>query len=98
MAVPDELPRLVVRRCETQPDEDVIQPAFELREQVFAGDAFLPDGLLEVGPKLVLENAVNPLHFLFFAKLKAVSDDLRLAIAPVLARREIASFRWRRKA
>src|SRR5688572_16209208 len=90
MPVANELPRLVVCRCETQPDDDVVEPALELGQQFLAGDAFPPDSLLEIGAKLAFENAVHSLHLLFFSKLEAVSDNLGLAGVPVLTRRDVA--------
>ncbi len=81
-----------------KPHEDVIQAPFQLREQVFAGDALLASGLLEVRAELVLENAVHPLHLLLLAQLQSVSDDLRLAIPAVLARAGSFVSRWRRTA
>ena len=89
MTVTYELPGLSMRRRETKADEDVVQPALELGEQVFAGDALLPHGLFEIGAELVFEHAVDAFYFLFFAQLEAVSDNLRLSIAPMLARSKV---------
>ena len=88
----DQLPRLRVGCGKTKAHENVIQTALELGQQVLAGNAFLTDGALKIGSELVLEDSVDALHFLFFAELKPISDDLRLSIPAVLAGREISLF------
>src|SRR5437870_3852973 len=90
MAVPNKLPGLGVGRSKTQPHENVVQSPLELSQEIFSGDAFLPDGLLEVGPELILEYAVNTLHLLLLAQLEPVSDDFRFAIVAVLSWSEVS--------
>src|SRR5215831_18667612 len=90
MPLAHDLPRLSVRCCKAEPHEHVIQPPFQLRQQVFACNAFLTDGFLEVRSELVFENAINALHLLLLAELEPISDDLCLTIAPVLPRSKIA--------
>ena len=88
----DELPGLRVRTRESQAHQNVIQPAFELSKQVFSGNTLLPDGPFEIATELIFEDAVHALHLLFFAKLQAVSDDLRFTALTVLPRGEISLF------
>src|SRR5262245_41843219 len=88
----NKLSRLRVRCREPEAYKNVVQTAFELRQQVFTGDAFLSDSFLEVRTELILEHAVNTLHFLFLAQLKAVSHDFRFSIATVLSWRKVSFF------
>src|ERR1051326_7275194 len=78
MAMPDELARLRMCRSKTEPYKYVIQPPLQLCQQVFSGHAFLPHRLLEIRPELIFENAVNALHFLFFAQLQSDRKSTRL--------------------
>ena len=86
----DQLPRLRPRRRQAQAVDDVVQPPLEQLQQRFAGDAARALGLLEVAAELVLEHAVDALHFLLLAQLQAVAGELRLARLAVLAGREVA--------
>src|SRR5205823_7956591 len=90
MSMPDELSGLCMRCGEAETDQNVVQPAFKLRQQVFARYAFLPDCLFEIGSKLILEYAVNTLHLLLLAQLKSVSDDFRLPVVAVLTWGEVS--------
>src|SRR4030095_3856557 len=88
----DQLPRLIVSRCKTQPHDHVVEAPFQLRKQMFTGDSLLPRRLFEIGTELVFEYAVDPLHLLLLSQLQAVSHNLRLAIAAVLSRRKVTLF------
>ena len=88
----DKLSGLRVGGGKTQTHKNVIQTAFELRQQVLAGDAFLTDGALKVGSELVLKNSVDALHLLFFTELEAVSDDFCLSIPAMLAGSKVSLF------
>src|SRR5215510_13507061 len=92
MAVTHELPRLRVRCSKPEAHQNVVEPALELCEQVFAGDALLPHGFLEIRPELVFEHAVDALDLLLLTQLESISDDLRFTIPAVLARREVSLF------
>ena len=92
MSVTDELPGLSMRCCEAEAHEDIVEALFELREQVFAGYAFLTDGLLEIRSELVFKHAVDAFDFLFLTQLQAISDDFRFTITAVLSRREVSFF------
>ena len=86
-----ELPRLVARRREPQPEHHVVEPALEEHEEVRARDALHAVGPLEVAPELLLEQPVHPLEALLLAKLDAVVGVL-LPCLPVLAGRVAAPF------
>ena len=90
VAVAHELARLGARRGESEGVDDVIEPQLELAKQIVAGDAGLARGLLEVEAELLLQQAVDALDLLLFAKLDAVAEDLGTAAA-MLARRVIAA-------
>src|SRR4051812_12124628 len=81
----NELSCLVVSGRKSKPHHHVIQTALQLGQKVFTGDALLARGFLEVGSKLVFENAVDSFHLLFLAQLQAISDDLRSTGVSVLA-------------
>src|SRR5438270_466724 len=76
MPVTDELPRLCARCSEPERVDDVVEPHLELAEQTLTGDAGLARGTPEVEPELLLEQTVDAFHFLLFAKLQSVSEDL----------------------
>ena len=86
MTVADELARLTARGREAQPHHDVVETRLEQAQQVLAGDARLPAGLVVVGAELTLEYAVETTRLLLLAQLQAI---LRLLHAPatVIARR-----------
>ena len=92
MPVPDELTRLSVRCCKTEPHKNIVEALFELSKQVFAGYALLADGLLEIRPELVFKDAVDAFDFLLLTQLQAVSDDLRFTITAVLSGRKVPFF------
>src|SRR4051794_20322157 len=86
VAVADQLARLAARGSEAQPDEDVVEPAFEDPQQVLARDALLARGLLVVVAELLLEDAVVAARLLLLPQLDAVLG-LLLAPAAVVAGR-----------
>src|SRR5688572_14970852 len=90
MAVAHELPCLIVGGCKSESHHNVIEAALELGEQVFAGDALLACGLLEVRAELVFQDAVHPFDLLLFPELQAISYDLGLALPSMLPGLEIA--------
>src|SRR5262249_41881784 len=92
MPVPHKLPCLRVGCRETQAHENVVQPSFELCEQMFAGNALLTDRLLKISAELVLQHSVDAFHLLFFTQLQSVSNDLRFTITSVLTGRKISLF------
>ena len=93
VSVGDELARLRARRCVTKTIDDVIQSAFEQREEVLAGHAFHSHGPLEVEPELALQHPVYAFDLLLLAKLFAVADELGAAhVAAMLAGRLSAAF------
>src|SRR5262245_29837558 len=92
MSVPDILSRLRMVDSESDSYENVVETPFELCKQIFAGDAFLANRAFKIRSELVLQHAVDALHFLFFAQLQPVSDDLRFTIVTVLPWREIPFF------
>jgi hypothetical protein len=49
-------------------------------------------GLFEPAAELTFQDAVDAAHFLFFAELQAVADDLRFAVLTVLSGDEVALF------
>ena len=92
MSVADELPRLSVRGCKAEPHKNIVEALLELREQVFAGYAFLAHSLLEIRPELVFKHAVDAFDLLLLTQLQAISDDFRFTIAAVLSRRKVSFF------
>jgi len=92
VAMADKLSRLGVSRGEAKPYQYVVKAPLELSQQVLAGNALLPDGALEVGTELILEDAVDALDLLLFAQLEAVPDDLRPSIVAVLTGRKVSFF------
>src|SRR5207247_11439118 len=85
VAVTDKLPGLSMGCGETETDQDIVQPPFELCQEVFAGDTLLPDGFFEIRPELIFEDAVDTLHLLLFPALQPVAAEFRLFIAAVLS-------------
>ena len=92
MSVTDELPRLSVRCCKTEPHQNIVEALLELCEQVFAGYAFLAHSLLEIRPELIFKHAIDAFDFLFLTQLQAISDDFCFTIAAVLSRRKVSFF------
>ena len=64
MAMSDELPGFRPRACQTQTIDHVVKAAFQKEEQVFARNALLSKGRLEVDSKLLFKDTVNPLDLL----------------------------------
>ena len=92
MAVTDELPRLTAGDCESETEHDVVQAPLQLLQQNFAGHALGAGGLLEIIAELAFLGKINALSLLLLAQLQAIADDLRFAVAAMLARRKIALF------
>src|ERR1017187_4484515 len=92
VAVAHDLAGLTTRGREAQAIHHVVQAAFELLQQQFAGDPLGTGGLLEVVTELAFQGEVGSLRLLLLAKLKSVSHDLGLAVLTVLSGCEIAFF------
>ena len=80
-----QLSGLIVRRRETEANDNVIEAPLQLGEQVVAGDTLLACRLFEVAPELVFEDSVDSLHLLLLAQLKAVAHNLRFPVPAMLA-------------
>src|SRR5262249_20451440 len=80
-----QLTRLTARNPETEPEDNVVQAAFELFEQLRACYALGTRGVLEVVPELAFLGEIDALGFLLFAQLKAVAYYFGLFIFPVLS-------------
>src|SRR5579859_3502852 len=91
MPVPHELPRLLARRAQTEPVDDVVQAQLQVAQQVDAGHAWLPGRLVEIVAELLLEQAVDAARLLLRAQLDAVVGRLALARLAVHAGRERAA-------
>src|SRR4051794_13794772 len=92
VTVADQLASLTARNCESETVDNVIESAFQLLQQDFAGDALGLGGLLEVVAELAFLREVHALGLLLFTQLETVTYDLRLAIFAVLTGREVALF------
>src|ERR1039458_5047111 len=92
MPVTDQLPRLAPRDSETEPENDVVEPALELLKQLLTRHSLGADRVLEVIAELAFLGEVNALRFLFFAQLQTVADNLGLLVFPVLSGSEVALF------
>src|SRR5436190_16265987 len=86
--VRDELARLLARRAQAEPVDDVVHAQLEVAEQVQAGDARLARRLVEIIAELLLEQPVDAPRLLLGAQLQAVVRRLALAGLAVHARRE----------
>src|SRR5712692_1348888 len=91
MPVRDELPRLLARRAETEPVDDVVEAKLEVAQQVDACDARLLLRQLEVVAELLLQESIQPARLLLGAELKSVVGRLALARLAVHAGREGAA-------
>src|SRR5439155_732827 len=89
--VRDELARLLARRAQAEPVDDVVHAQLEVAEQVQAGDARLARRLVEIVAELLLEQPVDPPRLLLGAQLQAVVGRLALAGLAVHAGRERAA-------
>ncbi len=87
VAVVDKLPRLTAGCRKSGPVNDVVEPLLKHEQEIFARDAFLPSGLLEIVAELLFENEIYPLNLLLLAKLLAVSGRHLSTSGPMLARR-----------
>src|SRR6266581_541343 len=79
--VRDELARLLARRAQAEPVDDVVHAQLEVAEQVQAGDARLARRLVEIVAELLLEQPVDAPRLLLGAQLQAVVGRLALAAA-----------------
>src|SRR6266702_3307300 len=70
--VAHELTRFSARRTEAHAIHDVVQTRLEQLQQVFTRVALATVGFSEVTAELALEHAIDALHFLLFAQLRAV--------------------------
>ena len=68
----------------------MVQPALQLLQKQFAGDARSSGRLLVIGAELALESEVDALRLLLLAKLQAVANDLGLTVAAMLAGGKVA--------
>src|SRR5580704_17239320 len=92
MAVENNLASLSARAAEADAPDNVIEPALEHDDKVFAGRAFGTLGFLVEIAELAFEQSVGALDLLLLAKLQAVSGNLRTARLAVLAGHEIPLF------
>src|SRR5439155_18497308 len=67
-------------------EHNIVDPHLEHAEQVFAGDAGLPVGLLVEVVELLLEDAVDAARLLLLAQLGQVFRTLAHPVPPVLTR------------
>src|SRR5690606_12957771 len=72
--------------------DDVVEPGLEELEEVLAGDALLPGGLLEEVAELALEEAVRVLRLLLLLELERILALLAAAALAVLAGRAGLAF------
>src|SRR6266568_9532464 len=89
--VRDELARLLARRAQAEPVDDVVHSQLEVAEQVQAGDARFARRLVEIVAELLLEQPVDAPRLLLGAQLQAVVGRLALARLAVHAGRERAA-------
>src|SRR5947207_2236343 len=89
--VRDELARLLARRAQAEPVDDVVHAQLEVAEQVQAGDARLARRLVEIVAELLLEQPVDAPGLLLGAQLQAVIGRLALAGLAMHAGRERAA-------
>ena len=82
MAVTNELAGLGAAACQAEPAHDVVEPAFQQREQRFAGVAGGAAGDREQTAELALEHTVIPLELLLLAQADAIRT--RLALLPLV--------------
>ena len=76
VAMENELARLISRIGKPEPVNNIVQPPFEKREEVFSGDALLLVCLFKGDSELVLQKAVDPPDLLFLPELSSVVRDL----------------------
>src|SRR5271156_1608138 len=81
-----ELTRFSARRAEAHAIHDVVETRLEQLQQVFTRVALEAVGFSEITAELALENAVDALHFLLFAQLRAVVGRTGTRGAAMLAR------------
>ena len=83
--VTHQLARLAPGNAEAKTVDDIVEAAFELLEQLFAGHTFRSSSILEVVAELAFLGEVNALGFLLFAQLQAIAYNLGLLVFPVLS-------------
>src|SRR5579863_1836184 len=84
--VAHELTCFSARRAEAHAVDDVVETRFEQLQQVFTRVALASIGFGEVAAELALKHAVDALHFLLFAQLRAVVGRTSARGAAVLTR------------
>src|SRR5882672_6522732 len=85
VTVAHELAGLASRHREAQPENHVVQAAFEQLEQHLAGHALPLRGLFKIVAELRFEQVVNSLDALFLSQLFAVTDRLATRVRAVLS-------------
>jgi hypothetical protein len=85
-----QLSRLIARRGESEPGNDIVKPPFQIQKQSFARNPLLFFGLGKIIGELIFEDPVNSLNLLLLAQLNPVPDRLGPVISAVLSRRKIA--------
>src|SRR6185437_6473872 len=73
-----------------QPESHAVQSPLQLLQQQLAGHALSGIRLFVICAKLALQRKVHTLRLLLLAQLQAIADDLRLAVAAMLAGSEVA--------
>ncbi len=89
MTMPYQLPGLTAGNAEAHTVDNVVQPAFELLQQDFAGHALGARGLLEVVAELPFLGKVHTLGLLLLAQLQTVAHNLGFSVFSVLTRSEV---------
>jgi hypothetical protein len=87
MPVIHELSSLSARRRETRTVNDIVQPTLEHEQKIFAGNAFLTKRLFEIITELLLEDEVDALYLLLFAKLLSIAGEHLTSSRTVLSGR-----------
>jgi hypothetical protein len=66
MSVSYQLPSLGPGIRESQAIDNVVKTALQEREEIVSGNAFFPEGVVEIDLKLFFLDAINSLDLLFF--------------------------------
>jgi hypothetical protein len=85
-----QLPRLAPRLREPEAEDNVVETAFQLLQEQFAGYTLRARGFLKVVAELALEGEIDALGFLFFSQLETVANDLGFTILPMLSGSKVA--------
>ena len=94
VAVADNLPRLRAAGGQAPAVDDIVQPALQDVEQVFAGDALYAGGLIKYIAELGFRQAIVTPCFLLLAKLQAVADNFGLRNPYHVDREQSCAFQW----